>query len=372
MSDFTVMEDTLLKPFATLTSCRNTIESECPRGLTRDECVEKCRASPFCSCGYFIKPKYTRSYCAPLNVAQLKNMNIHLNTFKTRTEDSKDPTKDLWEEAVLFYRPEIYPPPATSPEIQSGFDLTILMQRDICNLYYVYKDRNYYLQQDLTFLLDGDDFNALRVLFIDKFPQFYELANNVQTLSNFVLKIFEEPEILTVKDKKLTRAPYMVMSGEQLDTDTFLYIEPTMNPDNPILGEYPVLKGDTPFQITIGGEKNSFLGIKRVDGKKLEIEALPLRSDTTFPGHFRVVRKDIQPNIFKVADILDARLTFLQESVSRPGAGSEEKMVSAWTIAIIVIVILLLCFFSLLIILSFRYRLDDPTFFLKKIEYTTK
>jgi len=34
MTDLTVLEDTMVKPFATLMSCRDTVGSECVRGVT--------------------------------------------------------------------------------------------------------------------------------------------------------------------------------------------------------------------------------------------------------------------------------------------------------------------------------------------------
>jgi hypothetical protein len=268
-----------------------------------------------------------------MNVAQLKNMNIHLNTYPLE----KDPTKELWERTAVFYRPDIYP--------LEGNDTTILMQKDICNLLYVYRNRSYYLQKDLTWLQDKNDDNAMRVLFIDKYPQFYELANNIQTLSNFVFKIFEKPEILAIQDDELKVLPYLVMSGEQLSTNMYMYIEPQDNPDNPLLGKYPVLTFSTRFQI-FTDEMKRFIGVQSLNGTRLDIGTLSYQdTNTNFPGYFMVERKDIQPNIFKVANILPARLTFLKNSIENSPRRSSSKLVLIIFIIVLLIFLITCVFF---------------------------
>lgn len=331
-NDFEVLENTLVKPFGTLTSCRDTVHSECHRGLTLEQCIDTCRQSPFCSCGYYIEPTYDKSYCAPMNVAQLKNMNIHLNTYPLE----KDPTKELWKRTAVFYRPDIYP--------LQGNDTTILMQKDICNLFYVYKNKSYYLQKDLAWVQDKNDDDAMRILFIDKYPQFYELANNIQTLSNFVFKIFEKPEILAIQDNELKILPYLVMSGEQLSTNMYMYIEPQDNPENPLLGQYPVLTFSTRFQI-FTDEMKRFLGFQRLSGERLEMGTISYEKTTEFPGYFMVERRDIQPNIFKVANILPARLTFLKNSIENSPRGSSSTLILTILIIILMLLLILFLFF---------------------------
>lgn len=338
MTDFQIQENMMLKPFATLTSCRDTIDSECPRGLTLDKCVDRCRQSPFCSCGYYIEPKYGSSYCVPMNSILIKNMNLHLNTYDV----SKDPTKELWKRTAVFFRPDIYP--------LGENNTTIIMQKDICLIYYVFRGKYYYLQKDLRWVLDKDGEDAIRVLFIDKYPQFYELANNIQSRSEFILKVFEKPEVITIVQDQLKIIPYLTLSGENVSTDMFLYIPPDMSVvHNPLLREYPVLSFSTPFQVLTHG-RSDFMGVREEPkGGVITIAPIPYTSDKAFTGHFMVIRKDIQPNIYKVADILDARLTFLKDSVSPP-----ERMASLPMILLSVAVALIVTCLCLLLLVRNR------------------
>lgn len=336
MSDFTIMENTMVKPFGTLISCRDTIYGECGRGGTLEECVQECRDNPFCACGYYLEPSNPKlkSYCAPLNSILLKNMNLMLNIYDAKT----DPTKDLWKKTAVFFRPNIYPP--TPP------DNYILMQRDIMAIYYYsYKTKKkYFLQEDLRWLEDGEDI-GMKVLFIDKFPQFYELANNIQDKSNFIIKIFSRPEVIAIVDNKLKKVPYLSVDPTKKIPDTYMYIENDSNPD---IIQYPIVTFETKFQI-LTDSTNSFLGLKmKPKDKYIELEALPWNGNPkSFTGYFQVIRKDIQPNIYKVAQILPARMTFLENSVL------PYKQSSTITITILLLISLILLL--TMIILYFKY-----------------
>lgn len=305
LDGFDILEGTMVKPFATLISCRDTIYGECGRGLTLDECVRECRDNPFCACGYYLEPADNRqqSYCAPLNSILLKNMNLMWNIF----DKKKDPTRDLWKRTAVFYRPEIYPP--VPP------DDTILMQRDILAVSYYSNatKKKYFLQDDLRWLDGGEDI-GMKVLFIDKFPQFYELANNVQDKSNFILKVFARPEVIAIVENKLKKVPYLSVDPTKKIPDTYMHLGGVKNPD---IIDYPVLKFDSKFQILTDTTK-SFLGIKKPPSKDgyVELEALPWKgTEDEFTGYFEVKLKDRQPNIQKIVDVLPARMTFLQNSV---------------------------------------------------------
>ena len=310
MSDFSVMENTMVKPFATLISCRDAIYGECFRGLSLEQCIQECRDSPFCACGYYLEPSDSRekSYCAPLNSVLLKNMNLMWNIYDAKT----DPTKDLWKRTAVFFRPDIYP--ITETEDQKN---TVLMQRDIMTICYYSNvtKKQYFLQEDLTWLHKGEDI-AMKVLFIDKFPQFYELANNIQDQSNFILKIFARPEVIAIVENKLKKVPYLSVDSTKKIPDTYMYIEG--DPKDPNIIQYPILTLDKKFQIMTDNTK-SFLGLKKIPKKKsdsIELEAIPWKGDPKdFTGYFQVVRKAQQPTIFKVAQILPARMTFLENSV---------------------------------------------------------
>jgi hypothetical protein len=296
-----VLENTLLKPFGTLISCRDTIDSECPRGMTKDQCVDYCKQNPFCACGYYIEPHNGKSYCAPLNSVLLKNMNLHLNTYPLET----DPTKDLWKSSAVFYRPHIYP-------LQTD-TRTIIMQKDICFLSYHYKNSVYYMQSDFSFRKNGKS-SAGRILFIDKYPQFYELANTVQNSSTFVIKLFAQPQVLSVlPNKTLGSIPYLTLTGEQEVPDLTLWIPgPRKSPL-----DYQVLTFDSQFQI-LTNKRTSHIGVLKDLKDTLVLGVLPFTEKTKFKGYFKVERVDIQPNIYKVAQILPARLIFLRDSIDFP------------------------------------------------------
>lgn len=305
LDGFDILEGTMVKPFGTLISCRDTIYGECGRGMTLEQCVQECRDNPFCGCGYYLEPadKRQSSYCAPINSALLKNMNLMWNIY----DQKKDPTKELWKRTAVFYRPDIYPP--VPP------DDTILMQRDIMAIYYYSyaTKKKYFLQDDLRWLEGGEDI-GLKVLFIDKFPQFYELANNIQDRSNFVLKVFARPEVIAVVENKLKKVPYLSVDPTKKIPDTYMHMEGVKPPD---VIDYPVLTFDTKFQILTDTTK-SFLGMKKKPDKNgyVELEAVPWKgNDKEFTGYFQVIKKDRQPNIFRVADALNARMTFLENSV---------------------------------------------------------
>lgn len=67
-----------VKPFASGISCIDTVDGECIRGLSADECKKACEDSPRCNYGYHIElPNEPQSYCLPLNgFAHWGNNNI--------------------------------------------------------------------------------------------------------------------------------------------------------------------------------------------------------------------------------------------------------------------------------------------------------
>lgn len=320
-SDFVVLENTMLKPFATLISCRDTVSSECPRGLDLDGCIEKCRENPLCSAGYYLEPSYEKqSYCVPLNSANHQNMNLMLNYYDKDT----DPTRDLWNRAVLFFRPIVY------PQVQN--DITIIKEKDICVMSYTVPSikKTFYLQQDLSWTADGEK-TAMQILFINVYPQFYELADTISNYETLVIKIFSKPQIMTVVDNVFQFAPYMVQNAEKQNSNLYIRIPNQTTPT-----DYSVLHFSLPFQIFIN-DRSKYMGID----KKPSSSSIKLKSiDQSIKplGHFLVKRKNIQPNIYKVAQILPARLTFLQNMVL-PFKDRDINPI----VMIISIVILLMC-----------------------------
>lgn len=332
MKPLQVLPDTLIKPFGTLISCRDTVDSECLRNLSREQCVEYCKNNPFCACGYFLEPKTEASYCVPLNSTLLKNMNLHLNTYPLE----KDPTKQLWKSSAVFFRPDIYPMKTDTK--------TIIMQKDICHFYYKYKGSNYYMQSDFSFLKNGKA-TASKILFIDKYPQFYELANTVQNYSTFVIKLFAEPKVLSVVDKnKLGAIPYLTLSGEQEVPDLTLFIPGKM--ETPL--DYKLLTFDSSFQI-LTNKRKSIIEVSKESNGKLTMGIFPFKeSQHKFKGSFQVEREAIQPNIYKVAQILPARLVFLRDSIDFPSSPTVTQKFLVGSIVLLGITLLLVILFSIL------------------------
>ena len=332
MTDLTVLEDTMVKPFATLMSCRDTVGSECVRGVTLEECVDQCRTNPFCACGYFLQPSDTRqkSYCAPLNSALLKNMNLLLNIYDHDT----DPHANLWSKTAVFYDPNIYPPLDQQPQDY------ILMEKDICNLVYTTNDSKdaYYLQNDLSWKKDAAS-TAMLILFIDKYPQFYELANNVQAKSNVVFKIFAQPEVLSVDKKGMLEIQSYLTSVVKVP-DFYMYIPSPSDSSDSI--DMSVLSIGTPFQIMLT-DPNQFLGVRsRSPTNGITIGTIPFHGQNKeFTGHFSVSRQNIQPNIFQVAKALPARDVFLQDSVL-PASSSFRWAYILLALAIVLLIVAIL------------------------------
>lgn len=64
-----------LKPFGSGTSCIDCIDGECLRGLSLEECKEKCESSDSCNAGIHVDftKQPIQSYCLPLNTINYKN-----------------------------------------------------------------------------------------------------------------------------------------------------------------------------------------------------------------------------------------------------------------------------------------------------------
>jgi hypothetical protein len=97
-----------LKPFGTGTSCLDTIDGECKRGLTVEECMSICEESDMCGCGIHVDIKGRNpsipSYCLPLNTIQYKNRPLATSLISTENNGtilSKENNVD-----ITFFREE--------------------------------------------------------------------------------------------------------------------------------------------------------------------------------------------------------------------------------------------------------------------------
>jgi hypothetical protein len=264
-------------------------------------------------------------------------MNILLNIY----DHSDDPSAALWEKTAVFYDPKIYPPLTN----ENNF---VLMEKDICSLQYVLRSTGatYYLQSDLSWKKDAAG-TAMRVLFIDKYPQFYELANNVQIDSNFVLKVFAQPQIISIgSDGKLKLFSSLITDIEM--RDFFMHISSTTNDFKPASSiDVPILSFTTPFQIRAKDNEAAFLApiSSTSSSDTITMGIRPVLHQQEPPGYFMITRVDIQPNIFQVAKTLPARLTFLQDSVLPTPSTASWR----WSLILLVVSVLLLLLVLLLV-----------------------
>jgi hypothetical protein len=257
-------------------------------------------------------------------------MNLLLNIYDHDT----DPHANLWSKTAVFYDPNIYPPLDQQPQDY------ILMEKDICNLVYTTNDSKdaYYLQNDLSWKKDAAS-TAMLILFIDKYPQFYELANNVQAKSNVVFKIFAQPEVLSVDKKGMLEIQSYLTSVVKVP-DFYMYIPSPSDSSDSI--DMSVLSIGTPFQIMLT-DPNQFLGVRsRSPTYGITIGSIPFHGQNKeFTGHFSVSRQNIQPNIFQVAKALPARDVFLQDSVL-PASSSFRWAYILLALAIVLLIVAIL------------------------------
>lgn len=101
-----------IPPFASQINCINTIDGYCPRGLTLEDCVQRCQDNKMCAAGYFVevdRPGQNNppSYCVPLNTTSWENTNVW-----DLLIPSKNPTRlssDKGVRSTMFYDETKFP-----------------------------------------------------------------------------------------------------------------------------------------------------------------------------------------------------------------------------------------------------------------------
>jgi len=297
---FVIQEATLIKPFGTITSCRETVNGECDRGLTLEDCVKTCRDNPFCACGYYLESTNPSelSYCAPLLSAHLGNVSINNHIYPL----SMDPTRTLWKRAVTFYSPNTYPVD----------DQVLIMNKDIIYLQFwpPSSDQPLYFSTDLTFHPTSKD--ALPLLCISKNPQFFEIANNIQQHSSFLFKVRDSSSILMVGDQQQQRvilSDYLDINGVTPSVMVFYIPQSQLS-----FLQYPVMIFQQPFQI-LTQNNQSFL---TMDPSTRFLITQPFHDDDSVflkQGHFTVQRIQEVPFMDTVKEFTEARVPFLQNNV---------------------------------------------------------
>jgi hypothetical protein len=135
--------DKWIPPFSTRLNCINTIDAECTRNLTLEECMKKCNDSNYCNAGYFVRINRApqglyESYCVPLNTVSYHNVNI-LETLSQDTNSTKlSQNKDI--EYTLFYNEKRFPEKKDYPKNFNTF---------------LFSGNNVYLKHNDTYLSES-------------------------------------------------------------------------------------------------------------------------------------------------------------------------------------------------------------------------
>lgn len=141
-----VLDGYWVKPFGTGMSCIDTVDAECPRGLSLEECMKRCEDSPYCNAGYHVSfdDLPLQSYCVPLNTIFYQNSNFLDNVIAPH--NSTRLSADNGIHLRVFYNPERFPPDTNL------LDTPYLFFSNTC---FLVQDRGslgrFYLHSDFTF-----------------------------------------------------------------------------------------------------------------------------------------------------------------------------------------------------------------------------
>jgi hypothetical protein len=135
-----VLQDYILNPFGSGNSCIDTVDGECIRDMSLEECKSKCESADNCHLGMYIKPPWTKSYCLPYNTIDYLNRPLSrlLVHKKNNSKFSSDKNVDMH----LFFNEKVYPS-LTVPE-------QIILNHAICHLQIRKDNVTYYVSNQLT------------------------------------------------------------------------------------------------------------------------------------------------------------------------------------------------------------------------------
>lgn len=146
MDKMKLVDSLWVKPFSTGLSCIDTIDGECIRGVSLDECMQRCQDSPYCHAGYHVsfENRDLSSFCLPLNTISYQNTNFLNNVIQPTNATRLSADNGI--HVNVFYDEHRYP---------DDLDLTqtpYLFLGDTCFLCVDLKDKGiWYLQPDFSF-----------------------------------------------------------------------------------------------------------------------------------------------------------------------------------------------------------------------------
>lgn len=138
-----ILTDYSVRVFGTGMNCIDTVDGECARGLTVDECIKKCEDSPYCNAGYHVgfDDLPLETFCVPLNTIFYQNTNFLDNVIDVNntTRLSRDNGMNM----TIFYNEKRF------PDDVNLLDKPYLFYSNNC---YLYQDRGpqgrFYLHSD--------------------------------------------------------------------------------------------------------------------------------------------------------------------------------------------------------------------------------
>lgn len=141
-----ILDGYWVKPFGTGISCIDTVDAECPRGISLEECMTRCEDSPYCNAGYHVsfKDLPLESYCVPLNTVFYQNSNFLNNIIAP--DNSTRLSRDNGVDVRVFYNDKRFPDDvslASTPYLFYTNSCFLAQDRG--------KNQKYYLHSDFTF-----------------------------------------------------------------------------------------------------------------------------------------------------------------------------------------------------------------------------
>jgi len=180
-----------VKPFSTGMTCIDTINGECIRGLSKEDCFKVCQDSPFCDYGYHVQlPFQSQSYCVPLNnLAHWDNPSVFENSLFPPTQSN------IFHPSLHVHISSFYTPTNRLEEsLKNITQLNInLIKIQLSNEKNELQD--YYLYPDLSFGTEIDD--AVQIVCFKDYP----IPSSISTAN----EIIRNGNVVFLKNHSLNR-----------------------------------------------------------------------------------------------------------------------------------------------------------------------
>jgi len=174
-----------MSPFGTQINCINTIDGECKRGLSLEECVKKCQDSNECNVGYYIETDRpganTPSYCVPLASYTWGNQNIFDILFSNQNPTNISTNHGL--KYTMFYNDKKFIPNNNLPK---NFNDYLFSMTNVYVKYATNPPR--YLKQDFTFTKSKKDAFVVKITKVDR----VFVVNGIRLTKDMQICLFQD------------------------------------------------------------------------------------------------------------------------------------------------------------------------------------